>query len=136
MRTITHIEIKHGLKEVRKKYKGKFPLGIVDKPINDYIPIEIAFSWLDAQKFVDTLSPRYDLGEKMKEWSGKHILPFHILVAIHLHPDIEGEYPSINIGTSSIVPRHHRLESIFSVDKSRKEQAKSIAKNKQKKLAI
>lgn len=132
MRAITHNEITRGLKEIRKKYQGKFPLGIVDKPSRDYVQIEIAYNWLDAQKFVDKFTARYDLKEKVSHWSGKHISHFSILVAAHIHPDIEGEYPSLNLGVNSRIPRHHRLENILSADKSRKEQARSIAKKKGK----
>lgn len=136
MRTITQKDISKGIKEIRKKYEGKFPLGIVDKPIHVYTPIEIAFSWLDAQRFVDKSTARYDLKEKISDWSGKHISHFHILVAAHVHPDIDGDYPSINLGASSIIPRKQRLENINSSNNLiRQEQAKS-RENKQKKQAL
>lgn len=99
-------------------------------PKQDYRQIEIAFQWLDAQKYKTKLTPRYDLGEKMEAWSGTYIPDFSIFVAAYIHTDIDGEYPLLNLGVNSIIPRQHRLEKIEEINKMRRNQDKSKAKRR------
>lgn len=130
MNTLTSGEIKRGLREVRKKYKGKYPSGMTCKPKPDYSQIEIAYQWLDAQKYAKKLTPRYDLGEKMTEWSGTYISDFSIFVAAHIHTDIDCEYPSFNLCVNSIIPRKLRLYTLEEMNKIRRNQDKSKAKKR------
>lgn len=130
MKTLTRDDIKRGLGEVREKYKGKYPSGMTCKPKPDYSQIEIAFQWLDAQKYTKKLTPRYDLGEKMTDWSGSYISDFSLFVAAHIHTDIDCEYPSFNLGVNSIIPRRHRLEKLEEMNTIRRNQDKSKAKRR------
>lgn len=72
--------------------------------------VRIAYTWLDAQKKIQTTcSKLYPIKHHIEKWAGRYVSESDVEVAAYLHPEIKGTYPKFNISSNLTEPSRSRL---------------------------
>jgi len=75
--------------------------------------VRIAYEWLDAQAITKApMGKRDNILRLIDDWGGRKISQTDIDIAVYLHPDTKGDYPTYNIDSRLTLPSAERLRGI------------------------